>query len=453
MIQLPEQRPSVVFGLFWGVIFLTATVLSPYVYPLTGFSVGSSYDLKRLLMLLGAGGSAITLIAIPSLKLIRLSPLLLVLFITFLALGLVSAMLSESPEWGLVELSNYCLLLAMFWVFSSYISIVGRQTALRGIFAFTLTFSLFLFAQFVLNLLFHLVDGVTPNIHDLVSGFGNVRFLNQLQVMLLPILLLPHFDCRLKAYRRISTFTVGFYWVLLFQSEARGALLVLIAASWLIWLLAPTKVGDLLKKVLFRSLFLGLLIWLVFVIFLPWMFTEEFGFELRTSSSGRLATWWYLLQEIPNRLWLGAGPMGFVWAEGKPIPHAHAHNSVMQLLYEHGVLAGIVVLGSTGYWLKKVLLQQALLASDYLIRFSLLSGLGYSLLSGVIVMPVSQMVLVLVIALVSQSNTTDKANYPAWVKWILATCLLVAVLGVAKSYKPAELKLFSAPRTWQDHQR
>jgi O-antigen ligase len=105
------------------------------------------------------------------------------------------------------------------------------------------------------------------------------------------------------------------------------------------------------------------------------------------------------LEKIFENPFLGIGPMNLAWDTLN-----HPHNSVLQWAAEWGVISLIFLLFCVLYALKTWL---TLFSGDYLrkennleknnvtvtLTFTILSGLGYSLVSGVIVMPLSQLML------------------------------------------------------------
>ena len=431
---------------FLGLIFLIGTVWSPYVYPVTGLSLGNLYDLKRFLVLFAIGAAVVGAALIPSFHLIRLNRQVWWVLGVFFIGGSLSAMQSSQPYWGAVELANFGVLFAGFWLMASCVAVLERQTLFVGLYIVVLVFSLFAFAQFALNLTFFLLDTKPFDIHALISGFSNVRFFNQVQVMLWPLLLLPYFLPQLCGFQRISVWLAGFHWLVLFQSEARGAILALLVAALMAMLAGPADVKKTLKTILWRSVLTGLLLWLVFIQLLPWLLTDELGLNIRTSSSGRLDTWLYILKELPERWWLGYGPMSFVWAEGKPIPNAHAHNALMQILYEYGILVSLVVIVAALYWLKALWDTRDVDDANWVVRMSLLAGLGYSLISGVVVMPMAQLLLVSVVAVCSGRLVWEKWAENS--KFILVILTLANVVCLYHSYSPAGFDITQYPRIW-----
>jgi O-Antigen ligase. len=173
-------------------------------------------------------------------------------------------------------------------------------------------------------------------------------------------------------------------------------------------------------------------------------------FQMRTGSSGRLDLWLYVLHAMPESLWLGFGPMSFTWAEGKPLPHAHPHNSIMQLLYEYGVISAMVCITWAGRSIYKRLryLQQTMDLTLIPTVYALLSGLCYSLFSGVVVMPFAQLLLVFVIAMQIQGNTFQFYKVGIWIKIILFLVVSVMTLVLMTSYKHEELLPALFPRMW-----
>jgi hypothetical protein len=227
-------------------------------------------------------------------------------------------------------------------------------------------------------------------------------------------------------------------------------LLSLILASSLIMLFLGTDSRKQFFVTLLKTMLLGIGLWFVFIVVIPYWLMESANFQMRTGSSGRVDLWLFVLTSMPESLWLGFGPMSFTWAEGKPLPHAHPHNGVMQLLYEYGVIT--CILGST--WVvsrvynRLNMLKQAKNVSMMPIVYAVLSGLIYSLFSGVSVMPFAQLLFVFMVGMLVQSETPDfyKVRMSARIVLILgvsaASCLLLT------TYKHQELIQNWFPRIW-----
>ena len=430
------------------ILFLLGTVFS---FNLSHWiSVDNTYDFKRIIFICYTLISAVCLFFVRRVYFIKLSRQTLWLLTLFLLLALYSAYQSRYPFWGLIEIANLLLLFSVFLIFASSFIILEKETVIRWLYFGVLTFTILTFAKYLLFLLFSYLDTKNFDIHGLISGYVNVRFFNQLQAMVIPLLFLPCFFTNLTKFERISKVAIALHWVALLQTEARGAMLSLIVGGGLIWLFADAISRRRLFSIFWQSLIMGIIIWLVLIVAIPAWLVGGGNLQIRTSSSGRLDLWLYVLSNMSNQGWLGFGPMSFAWAEGKPLPNAHPHNSVMQLLYEYGVIVCVFVT----LWILRLVYNQlssitsAAQAAKIPYVYAMLSGLLYSQFSGVAVMPFAQLLLVFVIA--QLVSFTRQQNYVLKVrgKLIFIAFVTLAAGVILHSYKHTDLQLTSFPRIW-----
>lgn len=123
-----------------------------------------------------------------------------------------------------------------------------------------------------------------------------------------------------------------------------------------------------------------------------------------TSYFGRIAHWQICLEMVRTHPWLGAGPMHYAWPPINFMPAAHPHNAFMQWLGEWGIPSTCIMSGLTIWGGSKWIMQEEATSvtkkdSDPVqigLIASVLAGTAYAMISGVLVMPVSQMLLVLI---------------------------------------------------------
>ncbi|WHF56034.1 O-antigen ligase family protein [Shewanella xiamenensis] len=462
---------SRIFLLTFFALFFLGSVLSGYI---TGYlGVDNAYDLKRILVIIFIVCSAVGLLWRSSIPIILPSPLTLWVVVSLFILGLLSTFFSQHPFWSLLELANFFLLLCLFYILGVLITDIGRNLTLQYFFGFALFFSICIAVKFFLLLLFHALDVNRPDVHSLVAGFMNVRFFNQLQVMLLPLLCLS-FDIEpLKKYKRAAMLAFSVQWLILLQSEARGALLAIVFAAVVVYRFLPANLGKTFVRPMLKAVVFGTLLWLVLIIIIPLFIFDSPIWQLRTNSSGRIDMWIYILQAIPERIGLGYGPMSFAWAEARPLPNAHPHNALLQFLYEFGVVAFILLASWSLITLWAKLKRLTLLGekpSEHLVKkpqssfdkdshigtetgttdialvFALCSIWIYAMFDGVIVMPLSQALLVALLALNCRHYQLRVITLPLKVTLvaILTACgaLLMSSLG------DAALNQQLYPRLW-----
>jgi hypothetical protein len=437
-------------GLFiiFGCLFLLGTVFAVKFTHFVG--VDSEYDIKRIIVIGCVWLFSLGLCFVKDIECIRLSTATKACVIIFFTLAVCSALLSKHPFWGAIEIANIGLLICAFIFFVISMRPFERDTIHFGAYACFLLFSVFTFVKYILFLLFSYADAQSFDIHGLISGYVNVRFFNQLQVMVMPLLFLPFFKQDLAKFRSVSFIVISLHWMVLLQTEARGGALSLILASSLIMLFLGKDSRKQFIFTLLQTILLGIFLWLVFIIIIPYWLMESENFQMRTGSSGRLDLWLFVLTAMPESLWLGFGPMSFAWAEGKPLPSAHPHNAVMQVLYEYGVVVFILCCA----WVVSRVYSRLRMLSKYKNRllipilYAVLSSLIYSLFSGVSVMPFAQLLFVFLVAMLVQFDSMDVCKLRKLAQISLFLIVFFISCFLLATYKYQELLPALFPRIW-----
>lgn len=470
---IPSHAFSRIILLLFFAIFFMGSLLSGY---FSGFAgLGNSYDLKRILVIVFVMVAMVLLSYRKSVPIAILSPYTCWVVSVIFILGFISALNSKHPFWSFVELANFLLLLCLFYIVGVLIADIGKTAVLQYFFWFALFFSVCISVKFFLLLLFHAFDANRPDVHSLVAGFMNVRFFNQLQVMIVPLLCLSFYIEQLKKYKRASMLAFSVLWLILLQSEARGALLAMVVAAFVVYSFLPVDLRKAFIRPIMKAVALGTLLWLVLIIIIPLFIFDSQIWQLRTNSSGRIDMWIYILQTIPEHVWLGHGPMSFAWAEARPLPNAHPHNVLLQFLYEFGVFAFILLASWSLIKLRAILKRLTLLGAkpsdllaakpqssidksldtdsdigtdttDIVLVFALCAVWIYAMFDGVIVMPLSQALLAALLALNCHDNKVIELSIP----WRIAAVAVVLVLGcvLVSSLADPELNQQMYPRLW-----
>ncbi|MCL1050564.1 O-antigen ligase family protein [Shewanella abyssi] len=438
----------------WGVIatfatlFLLGTVFSFHLIHIVG--IDNEYDLKRLIVVGFIAISSLGLLGIRDVPLINVSTLTKTLFGLFICLATYSALASKHPYWGMVEIANIGMLVVAFYVLSACMRAIDRDKLHCGVYAFSLLFSVLTFCKYILFLLFSYFDAQSFNIHGLLSGYVNVRFFNQLQVMLVPLLFLPFALPILAKFKRVSLVFIALHWLVLLQTEARGAVLSLILALGAMSYFLPKDIRKSLIVASLKAMLLGGILWFVLIFLIPYWLMDSSNFQIRTGSSGRIDLWLFVLKSIPEQPWLGFGPMSFSWAEGRPLPNAHPHNSVMQLLYEYGVIVCMLFIAwaVNRFYNMMAYIRKSEVFVFVPIAFALLSALIYSLASGVLVMPMAQLLLVCLVAMQVQYSSPHYYKMGALSRGVLFFAVTAATVVLLVSYKNEALLPALFPRIW-----
>jgi O-antigen ligase len=248
-------------------------------------------------------------------------------------------------------------------------------------------------------------------------GFNNIRLFQQYQLWGLGLISLPLLAFELKKIMRIWLYVVIIaWWVLLFYAASRGVIMG--------WLLAMSVTAIVYRKAAWPFLMIQLvtailgltLYYLLFYLVPVWLSPESFGNDIssvivsstifRNTTYDRLDLWKVAIVMIKNFPLFGVGPMHFYFYNSFG---THPHNSVLQLAAEWGLPATFIVLTILGCsfncWYKKFNTRKLQTANkldsnlSVILFFTTIANGAYSLVEGVIVMPISQVLMFTMIGL------------------------------------------------------
>lgn len=325
--------------------------------------------------------------------------------ICIICISLISAISTEYIFYSFVQIGLYLLLFLLISLVALIVSKYDFAIWLPFIGATSLVF--FYCIKFFIGYILHLVGiyhfPLWPGngMKYAITGFSNIRFFNQIQVFTLPLAIGTVINVctnfKTKVLFSITLLPVV-WWMLLIQSAGRGIMLSLLLAAlcvllffkklshkWLWYFIATLAMGYLAKLLLFN------------VIAHP-----DQTLSMVRGGSRRLVMWPKVFLASLKRPFIGHGPMSFADTRFDFLP-AHPHNSVLQILFEYGFPVTILVLISVYVnirkWIvqtpKKIITNNSNLEKSLIFRISLtvafFGALFYSLFSGLIVMPLSQL--------------------------------------------------------------
>ncbi|MBG9994909.1 O-antigen ligase family protein [Pseudoalteromonas sp. NZS127_1] len=306
-----------------------------------------------------------------------------ILFSVFIFCGYLSALMSAEQSFSLLYTFHISLLILTM----CYVGTINNKKSILFIIYALLITHTGLILICLLNIIFTLSEQQPLNPYIIYSGFINIRFFNQVQVFILPFLVLL---LKFKSIQRVVFIILFLNLLLIFIGQARGALLSFLAFS--IFALA-------LKTTLKKQVFIGLLCFVLSCItFYVLDSLNRGGTEiLRTSTSGRIDLWFNTLSSLSlKHLFVGNGPGVFEMSLGSSAPFSHPHNSLIEILNEWGLIALICILTAVFTTFKKAITHLKKHKKDIITEslfYSFAIGITYSLFSGVHVMPVSQTLL------------------------------------------------------------
>lgn len=240
---------------------------------------------------------------------------------------------------------------------------------------------------------------IDTSIHSILS-FGNPRFLNQVQVWIsLPVLYLAILSkFRNGKNYKLLIAILSANMCSLIATEARGLGVALLSCV-VIWAILDKKWRLEIIKTVFIVCIIGYLMKLIllapFPAFILYGEIEPIGI-IREGTSGRVSLWIDSLSLL-SILGTGGGSYVCAYEVANVVNTGHPHNSVIQIWTEWGVLSLLVYVSMI-----LMLFLSTIKAKRRLMRMfglSLISGLVYSLVSGVLTMPLSQLFFVISIAL------------------------------------------------------
>jgi O-antigen ligase len=366
--------------------------------------------------------------------------------VLFLGLGLLSLWQNGGWYHGLQELSLYVLLFSLFF----YVAKISGQIPIQfkqGIELLLLLFGGFYAFRFFIGYGLYLW-GDYPlwpgwGINPALFGWANPRFFNQVQAWTLPLFVgfstfIPfnwrEFSTRAnrpkiltdpsyklepvgskpqrflksrRAFRKyFFFFLASLWWCLAIQSGGRGATLSLLVAPCIILLIFKKKSHRYIKSYLLAFVSGMITKFLLFDAFTSGGISRSLARNSGAGTNPRLNIWPKVISAIFKQPLLGWGPMSTAKMDGM-IKVAHPHNSILQIAYEFGIpamliAAGLILWGLYKWFNKNVKNEGRFNESKNRMNLrtgistALLAGLGYSLLSGVIVMPLSQFWMVLI---------------------------------------------------------
>ena len=374
------------------------------------------------------------------------------LLIAFIFFGYLSSLFSTEVSFSLLYTFHISLLLLTIYCVST---INDKKSILVIIYALLITHTSLLLVC-LLNLIFTLSDQQPLSPYIIYSGFINIRFFNQVQVFILPFLILL---LKFKNVQRIVFVIIFLNSLLIFIGQARGALLSFLAFSIF---------ALLFKSTLKKQVFIGLACFFIsYITFYALDSLNKGGAEiLRTTTSGRIELWLNTLSNLSlKHLLIGNGPGVFEMSLGNSAPFSHPHNSLIEIINEWGVIALVCIVTVVFITFKNAITHLKKHKKDIITEslfYSFAIGITYSLFSGVHVMPVSQTLLFIIWGLLlGRINKRKRQTIPMQKKMkALITILFIIAwyfylqkaLSIYNNIDPDKGYIYG-PRFWSVGQR
>jgi O-antigen ligase len=326
--------------------------------------------------------------------------------LSILILAIISALTAPLSNYAFLELSVY-ISIFLFSLAVAALFIQNPKLLQKAVFIFCIISCTLYQLTFFAGYLASFIENIPLAWPEPFSGFSNIRFFNQYHLWIFflvstPLLIYPTLSFRLRNFVKV----IALGWaILLFASGSRGAILAVFLSLLICWLIFKQYAMPFIKLnlCLLSSGFIGDLFLFKLLPFLLGsdVFSGWRTVDQLTTDAPRL----YLLQtsltHIKNHPWLGIGPMHYAYYPNSIA--MHPHNSLLQWAAELGlpstiILLIIIIIGVIA-WIKRY--NQICIPSNdnekqllpIILLSTLIANLGYSLVDGVIVMPMSQILL------------------------------------------------------------
>lgn len=296
-------------------------------------------------------------------------------FYLFIALNIVSSLLSNFRVSSLFNVFHY---ISLFYLVLYICQLNKNSLKIIWISLFLAHSALILFC--FLNLLFTLIERSNLSAHLIYMKFDNIRHFNHIQLLVLPFSL---YLIRNKKYKVIVFLLISINLLLLFIGGSLAILLLLPLIFLLLYLL---DLRTYLNTYLY-SILLSMLFYFCICLYLPISESDALYF----SSSGRYEMWQNSIYEGFN-LFSGIGPGNYSYRINTTVL-SHPHNSIIQILVESGILSGILIIFILGkiFWVQ-LNNQSNSTEAERVYFLTFICWVVYSLVSGLMVMPVTQVI-------------------------------------------------------------
>lgn len=371
----------------------------------------------------------------------------------FFMLGAVSSVGALSPRHALLEVAIFLMLFLAALRIAGEIALDSARY-IPLVLAVCALGSLLYAAEIVVVYGTALGLGAQPGADDFTPGFSNIRFLNHAQTISLPLLVLL---CLLIKPGRKAKWgclvLTAFCWALLFVTAGRGTFVALLAGTAGTLVLRGRHAGAFCKTMLATAL-AGLAMYFVFFTLIPVALgLEPFGVlagvAQRTAenpSSLRGPLWARALALIAAHPWFGVGPLHYAHSAIVGQLSAHPHDWILQIGAEWGLPALLCLSAAVALSMWRLVSSASRIAAgdgrnQTMLACWIATGLAIivdGLVSGSIVMPVSQLWIALYIGCASGWAMSIKgpAKPPGLRRHVAAMLSLLAMAAIATGIGP-----------------
>ena len=446
MILTKKKNPALTVIVALGSFLLLTSAF----YPIGSLSV---FDAKRILQLVLFATVLLFTISWPPLRratvtqLTRLSALNYLLLALFFSIGILSSLRLEHPAYALLDVSMLFVMMVLITVTAGSRELAARRFdkwAVLLLAAMGFAIAIQEFMGFVAGW----VLGAEFSYAEALMHFAHPRFYNQLQTWSIPVLAaIPLLFPTKRWVKLICISLLGLQWFLVIALAARGTTLSLLLAMMFIALWLPKQRKHWLKFQL-AGLLAGIVVYACILFLNETLIPQSQSGDFYAHSlgrpmahtSGRSTLWRLSIEDAVKQPALGSGPTRYA-CESEIILPAHPHSFPLRILGEWGVIAFLLILIFTGamglHFIKSIKHQNKTSKTDpalkAILATSLIAGTLHACLSGLLIMPASQVAMIIIAgwALSLSANTRAQFSGAASLLVIIGALIASAILVFA----------------------
>jgi len=449
----PALAVVIVLGLF---LLITSAF-----YPLGFLSV---LDAKRVLQL--GGLAALSVFALTwaplrnatCMQMGRVTGLDTLALGLFVVIGVVSALRLQHPAYSLLDVSMILVMLLLIFITAASRTLAGTSFDRWGVLLLA-AMGFAVFVQESMGMVVGWVTGDEFSYQQALVHFAHPRFFNHLQTLSIPVLAaLPLLFPGRRGIVAICIVLLGFQWYLVIFTAARGTTVGLVTAMVFIALWLPEQ-----RRFWLRYQFAGLLVAALLyagALFLNTTLIPQSGSFYANSvgrpmmhTSGRSVFWRVALEDGLKNPATGAGP-GRYACEIKRFMPAHPHSFLFRIIGEWGFIAFFLVVFVAGRVVVRLLKQLKSLNSTgqtgpplrAMLATSLIAGVIHACLSGVLIMPAGQALMVLIGGWTLGLTVSPNTPRPGTSRYLTAGNRILLVAGVLLALMQFVFATYEIPR-------
>jgi len=381
----------------------------------------SVFDAKRITQLAVFSFILLFAVAWPPLRrstveqLDRLTALQRVCLAVFFCVGIVSSLRLDHPAYALVDVAMMYVLMILIAVVAASRVMAGKhfdRWAVVSLVAMGFAVAVQELMGFVAGWAF----GTEFSYEQALIHFAHPRFYNQLQTWSIPVIAALPLVFPGKTWIKLTcTVLLGLQWFLVISMAARGTVVSLVTAMVFIALWVPTHRSYWLKYQTLGVL-TGIALYSSALFLNDFLIPKTQLGEVQTGefyshsvgrpmmhTSGRNVLWRIAIEDGLNHPLLGTGPTLYA-CDQKAILPAHPHNFLLRIFSEMGAFAAILVFvlgASICVHLLRSFKNENRRCQTYpplktILATSLIAGFLHACFSGILIMPASQVTLVLI---------------------------------------------------------